>query len=89
VAHAFNSSTWEAEAGGFLSSRTARATQRIPASKKTKERCIYFYCMSVSTLPVCMWMYHVCGTHRAQKRVLAPLKLELPVGVSSFVGTGN
>jgi hypothetical protein len=43
VAHAFNPSTWEAEAGGFLSSeaslvykvssRTARAIQRNPVSK--------------------------------------------------------
>jgi hypothetical protein len=42
VAHAFNPSTWEAEAGGFLSSRpawstessrTARTTQRNPVSK--------------------------------------------------------
>ena len=43
VAHAFNPSTWEAEAGRFLSSRpawstewgsrTARATQRNPVSK--------------------------------------------------------
>jgi hypothetical protein len=42
VVHAFNPSTWEAEAGGFLSSRpawstrvssrTARATQRNPVS---------------------------------------------------------
>jgi hypothetical protein len=50
VAHAFNPSTWEAEAGRFLSSeaslvykvssRTARATQRNPVSKnknKTKQ----------------------------------------------------
>jgi hypothetical protein len=42
VAHAFNPSTWEAEADGFLSlvykvsSRTARAVQRNPVSKKTK-----------------------------------------------------
>jgi hypothetical protein len=27
VAHAFNSSTWEAEAGGFLSSRPAWSTE--------------------------------------------------------------
>jgi hypothetical protein len=27
VAHAFNPSTWEAEAGGFLSSRPARSTK--------------------------------------------------------------
>jgi hypothetical protein len=47
VVHDFNPSTWKAEAGGFLefeaslvykvSSRTARATQRNPVSKK-KER---------------------------------------------------
>jgi hypothetical protein len=33
VAHAFNPSTWEAEAGGFLSSRPARVIQRNPVSK--------------------------------------------------------
>jgi hypothetical protein len=47
VAHAFNLSTWEAEAGGFLSSRpawstvssrTARATQRNPVSKNQKKK---------------------------------------------------
>jgi hypothetical protein len=48
VAYAFNPSTWEAEAGGFLfeaslvykmSSKTARATQRNPVSKnKTKNK---------------------------------------------------
>jgi hypothetical protein len=55
VAHAFNPSTWEAEAGGFLSSRpawstyrvssrTARATQRNPVLKKPKFYiCIYIY----------------------------------------------
>ena len=37
VAHTFNPSTWEAEAGGFLSSRTARATQRNPVSKNKKQ----------------------------------------------------
>jgi hypothetical protein len=30
VAHAFNPSTWEAEAGGFLSSRPAWSTKCIP-----------------------------------------------------------
>jgi hypothetical protein len=30
VAHAFNPSTWEAEAGGFLSSRTAWSTKCVP-----------------------------------------------------------
>jgi hypothetical protein len=47
VAHAFNPSTWEAEAGGFefkaslfykVSSRTARATQRNPVSRKKEKR---------------------------------------------------
>jgi hypothetical protein len=38
VAHAFNPSTWEAEAGGFLSPRTARAIQRNPVSKNQKKK---------------------------------------------------
>jgi hypothetical protein len=48
VAHTFKPGTWEAEAGRFLnsrpslvyrvSSRTARATQRNPVSKKPKIR---------------------------------------------------
>jgi hypothetical protein len=36
--HAFNPSTREAEAGGFLSSRTARAIQRNPVSKNQKKK---------------------------------------------------
>jgi hypothetical protein len=52
VAHAFNPSTWEAEAGRFLSlrpawstkvsSRTARAIQRNPVSKKQNKKKLYF-----------------------------------------------
>jgi hypothetical protein len=30
VVYAFNSSTWEAEAGGFLRSRPAWSTKRVP-----------------------------------------------------------
>jgi hypothetical protein len=30
LAHAFNPSTWEAEAGGFLSSRPAWSTELVP-----------------------------------------------------------
>jgi hypothetical protein len=41
VAHDFNPSTLEAEAGGFLSSRTARATQR----KKNKKKARWWWCM--------------------------------------------
>jgi hypothetical protein len=48
--HTFNPSTWEAEAGGFLSSefeaglvyrvssRTARTTQKNPVSKNPKKK---------------------------------------------------
>jgi hypothetical protein len=47
VAHAFNPSTWEAEAGGFLSSRPAWSTEWVPGqpglhretlSQKTKKK---------------------------------------------------
>jgi hypothetical protein len=38
VVHAFDPSTWEAEAGGFLSSRTARAIQRNPVLKNQKKK---------------------------------------------------
>jgi hypothetical protein len=51
VVHVFNPSTWEAEAGGFLSSRpaclvyrvssrTARATQKNPVSKNKNKKII-------------------------------------------------
>jgi hypothetical protein len=30
VAHTFNTSTWETEAGGFLSLRPAGSTERVP-----------------------------------------------------------
>ena len=38
VAHAFNPSTREAEADGFLSLRPARAIQRNPVSKNQKKK---------------------------------------------------
>jgi hypothetical protein len=48
VVHAFNPSTWKAEAGGFLSSRPAWSTERVPGQpglhretrkkKKTKNK---------------------------------------------------
>jgi hypothetical protein len=48
-------STWEAEAGGFLlyrmSSRTARATQINPVSKK--KLCTLIYSLSVADLALC------------------------------------
>jgi hypothetical protein len=62
VAHAFNPSTWEAEAGGFLSSRPAWSTKCIPGQpelyrktlsrkKKTKTKSlIYIYLNSRASL---------------------------------------
>jgi hypothetical protein len=38
LAHTFNPSTREAEAGRFLSSRPAWSTQKNPVSKKTKKK---------------------------------------------------
>jgi hypothetical protein len=47
VAHAFNPSTWESEAGRFLSSRTARATQRNPVLRKKKKKRVALVMVSV------------------------------------------
>jgi hypothetical protein len=52
VAHPFNLSTWEAEAGGFLSSRTARAIQRNKT--KQKKKFIYFTHESSTCAMVCV-----------------------------------
>jgi hypothetical protein len=38
VMYAFNPSTWEAETGGFLRWRTARATQINPVWKNKKDK---------------------------------------------------
>jgi hypothetical protein len=52
VAHAFNPSTWEAEAGGFLSLRPAWSTELVPGqpglhretlSRKNKKEKKYIY----------------------------------------------
>jgi hypothetical protein len=36
--HAFNPSTWEAEAGGFLSSRPAWSIERVPGQTRLQQR---------------------------------------------------
>jgi hypothetical protein len=60
VAHTFNPSTWEAEAGGFLSSRTARALQRNPVSKNQKERKVYMKQINfVVELCSLLWIPHI------------------------------
>jgi hypothetical protein len=66
VVHAFNSSTWEAEAGRFLSSRpawfqdsqsyTEKPCLEKPKKKKKKKEQIYFLC--VGALPMRTSMYH-------------------------------
>jgi hypothetical protein len=71
VAHAFNPSTWEAEAGGFLSlrpalvykvsSRTARATQRNPVSKNKKKK-IVFLTLTADILKIRM-KKKICMSH--------------------------
>jgi hypothetical protein len=40
VAHTFNPSTWEAEAGGFLSSRPAWSTEFQDSQGYTKKPCL-------------------------------------------------
>jgi hypothetical protein len=41
VAHAFNPSTWEAEAGGLLSSRPARNRETLSPKKNKTKKCFY------------------------------------------------
>ena len=69
MAHTLNPSTWEAEAGGFefevslvyrVSSRTARATQRNPVSKKQTnkrkpKRQVYFLHLLALTCRYICW----------------------------------
>mgnify|MGYP007097668524 CR=1 FL=1 len=38
VAHTYNPSTWEAEAGGLLSSRTAWSTELVPGQLELQQR---------------------------------------------------
>ena len=71
VAPAFNPSTGEAEAGGFLSLRTARVTQRNPVSKKIKKekrrrrRSPYWRLLWVSYLLTSLWQ--TCLVNKFQK----------------------
>jgi hypothetical protein len=41
VAHAFNPSTWEAEAGGFLSSRPAWSTEWVPGQPELHRETLF------------------------------------------------
>jgi hypothetical protein len=68
VVHAFNPSTWEAEAGEFLSSRTARATQRNPVSKKKNVYvygCFVLFCFVSACMYVCASC--MCSACRGQR----------------------
>jgi hypothetical protein len=70
VAHTFDPSTQEAEAGGFLSSRPAWSTEWVPGqsglhreilSRKTKgKKKRLSVCMGVDGVHVCMCVWHSC-----------------------------
>ena len=64
VAHAFNPSTWEAEAGGFLNSRPAWSTERVPGQpglhRETLSR-ILKKVDSCSPAPSLVWSLLVSG----------------------------
>jgi hypothetical protein len=73
VAHTFNPSTWEAEAGGFLSSRPAWSTERAPGqtglhrgtlSQKTKQKP-----KKKILLLMCVYVY-VCAQAEAKMTTL-------------------
>lgn len=48
-----------------------------------------FLHMQMFCLHVCLCTIHVSSVFRAQKRVLDPLELKLPMVVSCHVGPGN
>jgi hypothetical protein len=75
VVHAFNSSTREAEAGGFLSSRPAWSTKWAPGqpglyretlSRKTKTKLFYFMCMCFAYMYICV--PYVCLMPKEERR---------------------
>jgi hypothetical protein len=89
VAHAFNPSTWEAEAGGFLNSRPTWSTEfqdsqgyiEKPCLEKTKtNKKIYLFLFYVHWCFDYMYVY---------VRVLDPLEQELQTVVRCHVGDGT
>jgi hypothetical protein len=96
VAHAFNPSTWGAEAGGFLSSRPAWSTEWIPGQpglhclekpKKNKKYVLLYMYWYATCMYV--WAPHLYIAHRQWKRALDPLDLEWQMVFSCHVGIGN
>jgi hypothetical protein len=66
VVNTFNPSTWEAEAGGFLSSRPAWSTEWVPGqpglyretlSQKTKKLIIIIIIIIIIYVCVCIYIY--------------------------------
>jgi hypothetical protein len=57
VAHAFNPSTWEAEAGGFLSSRPAWSTERVPGQPGLPRETLSRKTNKQKTLKLQVWWY--------------------------------
>jgi hypothetical protein len=100
VAHAFNPSTREAEAGSFLSSRPAWSTKWGPGqpglyretlSRKTKQnkkknQCLFLYGWVL--LHACnMWALYVLSDRKLEKN--HTLEVELWIFVSHSVGAGK
>jgi hypothetical protein len=87
VAHAFNLSTWEAKAGGFLSSRTARATQRNPVLKQTNKKAIIIIIVIITTIIIVTTSrtpkHHAC----TQRSEVTLMKLVPPPTFTWALGT--
>jgi hypothetical protein len=73
VAHAFNPSTWEAEAGGFLSSRPAWSTEQVPGqpglhretlSRKTKKTKQNKTKKTIVFIVILVFEYFACQTRK-------------------------
>ena len=93
MAHAFNPSTWEAEAGGFLSLRWAWSTKWVPGqpglyretlsrkNKQTNKQTKIFIYLFVYLFILCIWVHWSCARRGHQ--------IPLQMAVSHHVVAGN
>jgi hypothetical protein len=94
VAHTFNPRTWEAEAGGFLSSRPAWSTEFQDSQGYTEKPCLeknqkkkkFFLLAQVCS---CMCAGCVPANLKGWERISDALELELLAVVSHLVGARN
>jgi hypothetical protein len=72
-----------------VSSRTARATQKTPVSKKPKQ--LDLFLLNVHGYFACMYVYalYSCNALGSQKTTSDTLELELQMDVSHHVHAGN